>query len=80
MRTVKVLAVIMAIVFGLNIAACCGPDNKTEIKKTDIISQPTVGKQLEDLNTAFKNGAITQEEYEKLKKGIIEKGEKDQKK
>lgn len=80
MRTVRILVLLTATVFGLNIAACCGPDHKTEIKKTDIISQPTIGQQLEDLNNALKNGAITKEEYDKLKKDIIEKGEKDQKK
>ncbi len=72
MRTAKILLVLMAVVFGLNMAACCGPDT-TEVKKTEIINQPTVGQQLEDLEKAYKNGAITKEEYEKTKKGILEK-------
>jgi len=54
-------------------AACCGGDTATEVKKTEIINQPTVGQQLEDLEKAYKNGAITKEEYEKTKKGILEK-------
>ena len=74
MRTLKLFALILVTVFGLNVAACCGPD-KTEIQNTDII-QPTVGKQLEDLNSALKSGAITQQEYERMKKEIIEKGGK----
>ena len=72
MRIIRVVTVIMAVVFALNMAACCGPDT-TEVKKTEIISQPTVGQQLEDLDKAYKNGAITKEEYEKTKKGILEK-------
>jgi hypothetical protein len=74
MRIIRVITVIMAVVFALNMAACCGPDTTTtEVKKTEIINQPTVGQQLEDLDKAYKNGAITKEEYEKTKKGILEK-------
>ena len=73
MRIIRVITVIMAVVFALNMAACCGPDNTTDIKKTEIINQPTVGQQLEDLEKAYKNGAITKEEYEKTKKGILDK-------
>lgn len=73
MRAAKLLAVALAVVFGLNMAACCGPDTTTEVKKTEIINQPTVGQQLEDLEKAYKSGAITKEEYEKTKKGILEK-------
>lgn len=72
MRISRVITVIMAVVFALNMAACCGPDT-TEVKKTEIINQPTVGQQLEDLEKAYKNGAITKEEYEKTKKGILDK-------
>jgi hypothetical protein len=56
-------------------AACCGPDNTTEVKKTEIINQPTVGQQLEDLDKAYKNGAITKEEYDKTKQDILKRVE-----
>ena len=72
MRIIRVITVIMAVVFALNMAACCGPDNTTEVKKTEVINQPTVGQQLEDLDKAYKNGAITKEEYDKTKKDILE--------
>jgi hypothetical protein len=41
------------------------------------VEQPTatVGQQLEDLDKAYKNGTITQKEYEKLKKAIIKKND-----
>ncbi len=73
MKATNLFAVVLAVVFGLSMVACCGPDNTTEIKKTEIINQPTVGQQLEDLEKAYKNGAITKEEYEKTKKGILDK-------
>jgi hypothetical protein len=72
MKATRLFAVVLAVVFGLSMVACCGPDT-TEVKKTEIINQPTVGQQLEDLEKAYKNGAITKEEYEKTKKGILEK-------
>ena len=71
MRIIRVIIVIMAVVFALNMAACCGPDNTTEVKKTEVINQPTVGQQLEDLDKAYKNGAITKEEYDKTKQDIL---------
>jgi uncharacterized membrane protein len=71
MRIIRVITVIMAVVFALNMAACCGPDNTTEVKKTEVINQPTVGQQLEDLDKAYKNGAITKEEYDKTKQDIL---------
>ncbi len=73
MKATRLFAVILAVVFGLGVVACCGPDNATEIKKTEVINQPTIGQQLEDLDKAYKNGAINKEEYEKTRKGILEK-------
>jgi hypothetical protein len=72
MRFAKLCAVLMAVVFALNIAACCGSD-KTVEKQTQVVSQPTVGDQLQDLDTAYKNKAITKEEYDKLRQDIMNK-------
>jgi hypothetical protein len=73
MRLVKLCAVLMAVVFALNIAACCGGGTTVQEKQTQVISQPTVGDQLQDLDNAYKNKAITKEEYDKLKKDIMDK-------
>lgn len=35
---------------------------------------PTLGKELEDLEQAYKKGTITKEEYETAKKKLIEQG------
>jgi hypothetical protein len=72
MRFAKLCIVLMAVVFALNIAACCGGD-KTVEKQTQVISQPTVGDQLQDLDNAYKSGAITKQEYDKLKQDIMNK-------
>lgn len=72
MRFAKLCVVLMVVVFGLNIAACCG-GGTTTVQEKQIISTPTVGVQLEDLDKAYKNGSITKEEYDKLKKDIMNK-------
>jgi hypothetical protein len=71
MKTVKLLAVLIAIVFGLNMAACCGGGTTVETKS--VVNQAPVGEQIESLDKAYKSGAITKEEYEKLKQGIMDK-------
>ena len=73
MNAAKYLVVLTAIAFALNLTACCGDGNNTKEKQTQITSQPTVGDQLQDLDKAYKSGAITKEEYEKLKKDIMDK-------
>ena len=73
MRFVKLCVVLMAVVFALNIAACCGSDKTTVEKQTQVISQPTVGEQMDDLDKAYKNGSITKQEYDKLKQDIMNK-------
>ena len=73
MRFAKLCVVLMAVVFALNIAACCGGEPDVQEKQTQVISQPTVGEQLQDLDNAYKSGAITKQEYDKLKQDIINK-------
>jgi hypothetical protein len=72
MRFVKLCVLLMVVVFALNITACCGGGSTTE-KQTQIISQPTVGEQMDDLDKAYKNGSITKPEYDKLKQDIMNK-------
>ncbi len=66
------LAVLVAMIFALNVTACCG-NGKTTTEQKQVISAPTVGQQLEDLDKAYKTGSITKEEYEKLRKDIMDK-------
>ena len=39
--------------------------------KVDSKNEASVGKQLTDLDTAYKQGIITESEYQKLRKAII---------
>lgn len=48
-----------------------GCAHRTTVQSSTI----SVGQQLDDLDKAYKNGSITQKEYEKLKKAIIKKND-----
>ena len=72
MKSARLLAVLIAIAFALSIAACGGGNNVQE-KQAPVVSQPTVGKQLMDLDKSYKSGSIKKEEYEKLKQEIMKK-------
>ena len=76
----RVCAVLVMLAFGLSLVGCCGGGSDTTVKKTEIISTPTLGKQLEDLDQAYKTGAITKEEYEKTRQNLLDQAGKEQKK
>jgi hypothetical protein len=73
MKAAKLLTVLMAIALALSIGACCGGGTTVQEKPTQVITQPTVGDQLQDLDNAYKNGSITKQEYEKLRKDVMDK-------
>jgi len=75
----RVCAVLVMLAFGLTLAGCCGGGSDTTVKKTEIISTPTLGKQLEDLDQAYKSGAITKEEYEKTRQNMLDQAGKEKK-
>jgi len=45
------------------------------ISSSKINNQASVGQQLADLDKSYKDGLITQKEYERLKKAIINKND-----
>ena len=54
------------------IAAFCGSLTSCfSSSKVDSKNEASVGKQLTDLDTAYKQGIITESEYQKLRKAII---------
>ena len=69
MRRLRVLAMIIMIPFGAGLAGCGGDGAQV---KSDI-STATVGQELIDLESAYKKGAITEKEYERAKKNILER-------
>jgi len=52
---------------------CCSSSKEKVIVPTQSTT-PTLGKELEDLEKAYKNGTITKEEYETGKKNLLDKG------
>jgi hypothetical protein len=54
----------------LNLAACGG--SKTEVKSEPTTVTTTLGQELQDLEKAYKDGIITEKEYDKAKKRLIE--------
>jgi hypothetical protein len=70
----RVCALGLILLFGLSLAACCGGGTTKVVETPVTTTTPTLGKQLEDLEAAYKKGAISQQEYETAKKNLIEKG------
>ena len=71
-----ILRILMGCILLFTFSSCIGTGNAYE-SITEI--HTTTGKELIDLKKAFDSGAITQEEYDKLKQQIMHR-EKDKKK
>ena len=56
----------------LTLSALPGCGGGTTIRENN---QSSVGQQLQDLDKAYKDGVITQKDYEKLKKKIIKEND-----
>lgn len=71
MRKIRILALVLVVMMCLNFAAC--GIGKSEVKPGPSTVTTTLGQELLDLDKAYKDGIITQKEYEKTKKRLIEK-------
>jgi hypothetical protein len=71
MKLIKWLVVVLILAVGLSLWGCCGGGKDTVVVPQ---SQPatTLGGELQDLDNAYKQGAITKDEYEAAKKKLIE--------
>jgi uncharacterized membrane protein len=69
MRRLRVLVMIILIPFGAGLAGCGG--GGADVKKD--MTTTTVGQELLDLQSAYKKGVITKEEYESTKEKILER-------
>jgi hypothetical protein len=70
MRKIRILALLLVVLVSVNIAACGG--GKTDVKTESSTITTTLGQELQDLDKAYKDGIITQKEFEKAKKRLIE--------
>jgi len=73
MKLFRACIAVLIVFIGLNLAACCTSSKEKVVVPTQSAT-PTLGKELEDLDQAYKNGAITKEEYEAAKKKLLEQG------
>ena len=71
MRFLRIWALILVVLVCLNFVGCGG--GKTDVKSEPSTVTTTLGQELQDLDKAYKDGIITQKEYEKAKKALIEK-------
>ncbi len=56
-----------------NLVGCCGPGGGgAKVESQNITTTKTLGEQLMDLQKAYESGAITQDQYNDLKKKAID--------
>lgn len=65
-----VIGALAVTVLALSLLPGCG--GGTTIRQSN---QASVGQQLQDLDKAYKDGIITQKEYEKLKKALVKQND-----
>lgn len=66
----KSYLIIAALVGFASLAGCGGGDANVKVQGTTTI---TTGQELQDLQRAMAEGAITQEEYDTLKKALLKR-------
>ena len=71
MRFVRILALVLTVILCVAFVSC--GSGKKETKAEPINVTTTLGQELQDLDKAYKDGIITEKEYEKTKKRLIEK-------
>lgn len=70
MEKIRILALALIVLVSVNFTACGG--SKKDVKSEPSTVTTTLGQELQDLNKAYKDGIITQKEYEKAKERLIE--------
>jgi len=70
MKFFKCCVLIAIVLVSVNFVACVG--GKNDVKSEPSTVTTTLGQELLDLDKAYKDGIITQKEYEKAKKRLIE--------
>jgi hypothetical protein len=72
MSFLKLFLLGVMMVFTLNLGGCCGGGGETKVITAPAAPTTTLGQELQDLEEAYKKGAITKEEYENAKKKLME--------
>jgi predicted component of type VI protein secretion system len=71
MKSIGVFALVLMVFLCVTFVACGSGKKKAKPEPTTVTT--TLGQELQDLNKAYKDGIITEKEYEKAKKALIEK-------
>jgi len=70
MKLFRICTLILIVLMSVNFMACGGGT------KTDVVTETsttTLGQELQDLDKAYKDGIISEEEYKKAKEKLIKK-------
>ena len=70
MRFFRVFVIFLVVSLSVTFFACSG--DKKKAKSGPVTVTTTLGQELLDLEKAYKDGIITEKEYEKAKKALIE--------
>ena len=68
----RVAAAVVMLALVASMAGCCGGSKSVEQTPVNVQTK-TTGEQLMDLQKAYESGAITEQQYNKMKQDIIEK-------
>jgi len=70
MKFLRVCVIVMVIVLGIGFAGCRG--GKARVETTTTTTTTTLGQELMDLEKAYEQGILTEKEYNKAKKKLLE--------
>ena len=73
MNRVAVILASVVLASGLAVAGCGGGGAKSSTTTKQTTTTTTMGQELQDLNKAYEDGLITDSQYEKAKKDILER-------
>jgi len=74
MKFLRVCVIVMVIVLGIGFAGCRG--GKARVETTTTTTTTTLGQELMDLEKAYEQGILTEKEYNKAKKKLLEQRRK----
>jgi hypothetical protein len=73
---IRRFALVATVAVSLSTQGCLGLQFGGGSTIHEAVTPPTLGKELEDLSNAYKNKAITQDEYEAAKLKLLTEGRK----
>jgi hypothetical protein len=77
MKFTKWFVVVMMLIVGAYLVGCCGGGKKETVLVPQSQPTTTLGQELQDLDEAYKKGAVTKDEYEAAKKKLLEQRSKE---